>query len=635
MNAKWFLYMIFILSGLSVRTSAQQDENFFFYSADDIKNIKSSSRLPWGMKILDRFRQTVDGRRKHSLTVPVLEGGHGHHYFCPVHNTQFVFDWESPKGHYCELCGKKWSGVDKYDWAWVNFVHGENLKYLMANMYLYLATDKKEYAANIKEILLDLSYKYPGYIVHDRERKYTPGYSGKMFSQSLDEAVWAIDAARAYMVAAAEMSVAERRQIETGFLRPCAALLMESHDKGNWQVWHNGGIIALGVALKDDSIINVALNKPVLGYYDMMEKNVYADGWWNEGSVVYHFYPLRSLLLSAEALRCRDIDLYDEKLRNMFMSPVNLLYADLTFPSHNDGWYGTSLTSQCNLYEIMALRTGKPEYARLLRLCYDRVPRTSPEALINGMDLSGDIPAIHPESHLFPDLGVGVLRSGERTVVLKNGPYGGLHGHPDKLSVSIHDGKKEILPDLGTTAYGVPDCYAWYQKTIAHNTVTVDGRPQEHTTGIIRQFQTTRNGGRIEAETDSAYPGVKMNRSLSLDRKKLKDRFICRSGENHVFDYTLILRKPAITEGIRDTLPEYERISEVVRQDGKGTFTFITSGGVQVSVRVRSVSGYELFSGKAPGIPPTGTQEGEEVYPLIFRVKGKNMDIEAIWEFTK
>lgn len=85
--------------------------------------------------------------------------------------------------------------------------------------------------------------------------------------------------------------------------------------------------------MKNDSIINAALNKPDLGYYDMQKKNVYNDGWWNEGSVVYHFYPLRAILLSAEAVRCRHINLYDEKVINMFLSPVNMLYSDLMFPS--------------------------------------------------------------------------------------------------------------------------------------------------------------------------------------------------------------------------------------------------------------------------------------------------------------
>ena len=88
-------------------------------------------------------------------------------------------------------------------------------------------------------MLLDLSRKNHAYKIHDRERKYNPGTSGKLFSQSLDEAVWAIDAARAYLVASKAMTSEEQRQIKNGFLRPCAELLMGSRDKGNWQVWHN------------------------------------------------------------------------------------------------------------------------------------------------------------------------------------------------------------------------------------------------------------------------------------------------------------------------------------------------------------------------------------------------------------
>lgn len=134
-----FIYLLFFVG----TAFAQQDENFYFYSPEDIDHIKSSSKTKWGKTILGELTETIVEREKHSLTIPTLEGGHGHHYFCPVHNTQFVFDWESPKAHYCTVCEKKWNGVDKYDWAWVNFVHGANLDYLKANMYLYLATDEK------------------------------------------------------------------------------------------------------------------------------------------------------------------------------------------------------------------------------------------------------------------------------------------------------------------------------------------------------------------------------------------------------------------------------------------------------------------------------------------------------------
>ena len=177
MRAGRFLLCLFLC--LTGTAFAQQDADFYFYSEADVGNIRTSSATEWGRQILDGLQAVVDEREKHSLAIPTLEGGHGHHYFCPIHNTQFVFDWESPTGHYCTVCGKKWSGVDKYDWAWVNFVHDANLKYLKANMYLYLATDSARYARNIASMLLDLSKKYPAYKIHDRERKYTPGTSGR------------------------------------------------------------------------------------------------------------------------------------------------------------------------------------------------------------------------------------------------------------------------------------------------------------------------------------------------------------------------------------------------------------------------------------------------------------------------
>ena len=434
------------------------------------------------------------------------------------------------------------------------------------------------------------------------------------------------------------MTDAERSAIVLGFLRPCAELLMTSRDKGNWQVWHNGGIMALGVALKNDSIIRVALEKPVLGYYDMMKYHVYDDGWWNEGSVVYHFYPLRAILLSAEAVRCRGIDLYDSKMVNMFLSPVQLLYPDMMFPSQNDGWYGTTLFGQLGLYEIVALRTGHPTLKQILAACYgrDSVKRNFPEALINGMKLDGAQSAdsfVSLSSHLFPDLGVGVLRYQDKTVVLKDGPSGGLHGHPDKLSISIHDGRREILPDLGTTAYGVPDCYAWYRRTISHNTVTVDGRDQQPTKGTIVRFEVTPTGGSMEAMTDSAYIGVNMRRSLTLDKRCLTDRFVCRSDSEHVYDYVLILRDPVDIPAMQnDTLPEYERISAVRKAEGRSALSLSMADGTRLTLKADAP--FECFTGVAPGIPPTGLKPGADVYPLVIRTKGKDLDIEAIWNLA-
>ncbi|WP_106832002.1 heparinase II/III domain-containing protein [Parabacteroides pacaensis] len=624
----YILFLFGVLSFQALSCYAQQDKDYYFYTPEEIQTLKKSATTRWGKKIVAKLQDEIDNRLQHSMVVPSVEGGHGHHYFCPIHNTQFVFDWESPDAHYCQACGKKWENVDRYNWAWINVVHNENLKFLKANMYMYLITGKKIYAEHIIRLLSDYAAKYPGYIEHDRERKATTAYSGRMFAQSLDEAVWAIDAARAYLVASEVMTADEKQQIREGYLKICANMLLNRSDKGNWQIWHNGAIASLGVALKNDSIIHLALKKPSLGYEDMLEKNVYDDGWWNEGSIVYHFYPLRSLLLTAEAVRCRRINLYGKKLYNMFSAPVNMLYPDLTFPSQNDGWYGTSLVSQASLYEIVSLRYPDPLFKNLLALCYRKTERNSPEALFNGETLPEDVRLLDLKSYLFPNLGVGILRSKNNMLVVKYGPSGGLHGHPDKLTLTLHNGESEVFPDLGTPAYGVPDCYTWYRKSISHSTVTIDGKDQLPSTGQLIYFHPSSSGGKIKVCVDSAYKNVKMLRSVSLVGNKLEDKYECISDTEHTYDYVLILKEPIEFGGIEDTsiLKNYERISHVKQKKLQGSLQFALSNAT-VSIQVNSNKEVYVISGVAPGIPPSGTQEGKNVYPLIIRVKDKKMDI--------
>ena len=69
------------------------------------------------------------------------------------------------------------------------------------------------------------------------------------------------------------------------------------------------------------------------------------------------------------------------------------------------------------------------------------VSRTSAEALFNPVSMEQKGKPEYGKSTYFKDLGVGVLRYQDKTVVLKYGPYGGGHGHPDKLSISIHNVK--------------------------------------------------------------------------------------------------------------------------------------------------------------------------------------------------
>ena len=624
----------------------ESPEGFYFFSTDDVAHIRESAKTDWGGRIVASMRRSVDERLTHDMEVPTMEAGHGHFYVCPIHNVTFTFRWDHPTAHYCAACDREYRGVNRYNWGWVNFVHAHNLTFLTNCMYLYLATGESRYAEYIRDMLLDYSNMYPDYMVHNAWRKPSEAHSGKMFGQSLDESVWFSSAARAYVAVRGTLTGAQQRKIERDLFRQGADLLLRRRDGGNWQVWHNCGLTALAVALRDDGLIRVALDDPQCGYRTLMARHVYADGWWNEGSPIYHFYPLGAVVMTADAVRCRNIDLYDEQLYNMFASPVRGVYPDLTFPAHNDGWYGESLIAQAGLFEAAYARFRDPLFRDVLAQCYRYVERGGGYALLNPERIAPASEPLRQESFRFEDAGFALLRSPEATVVLKYGPHGGGHGHPDKLSISVHDGRKELVSDFGTSAYGAPDYTKWYRKTLAHNTVTVDGRDQSETAGEFVAFESRPDGGMVAARADRAYPGVEMSRRLTLKGAGLSDRFVCRSDGTHRYDYVLLFNeRPALNGkslGAASFGEEpYARIRNAERYAFKRGFVIRTG---DAEVRIDASAPVEVFVGEASGIPPTNpgvkTVSGSEkrpvqpAYPVIVRMTGRTMTIDAQWKIN-
>lgn len=628
-----------------VSEGQQSSDAYWFFSSDEIVRMRESARTEWGEQILRGMQRNVEERMTHNMEVPTLEAGHGHFYVCPIHNVTFTFRWDYPTAHYCAACNKEYRGVSRYNWGWVNFVHAANQGFLMNCMYLYLATNKICYARYIRDMLLDYANMYPGYMVHDAWRKPSEAHSGKMFGQSLDEAVWFSYAARAYVAVRETLTEAQRQKIELNLFRQAADLLLRRRDSGNWQVWHNCGLVALGIALRDDHLISVALDDAQCGYYTLMAKHVYSDGWWNEGSPIYHFYPLAAIMMTADAVRCRNIDLYDNQLYNMLASPVRGVYADLTFPAHNDGWYGESLVAQSGLYEVAYARFGDPLFRNVLAQCYRFVSRGSGYALLNPETIAPASQPLKQMSYCFSDAGFALLRSENATVVMKYGPHGGGHGHPDKLSISLHDGKRELLSDFGTSAYGAPDYTRWYRRTLAHNTVTVDGQDQAATTGKLITFEAHCNGGTIKACADSAYRDVKMCRTLKLAGMKLTDQFVCQSVKSHCYDYVLLFNsRPQLGgrkgKSVTFSSAPYNCIQNVNRFVFNSDFTISVDGA---EIRMKVSAPVEVFVGEASGIPPTNpgvkTIFGSEnrpvlkSYPVIIRVKEqRSVTFEAQWE---
>ena len=70
------------------------------------------------------------------------------------------------------------------------------------------------------------------------------------------------------------------------------------------------------------------------------------------------------------------------------------------------------------------------------------------------------------------------------------GPHGFLsiaaHAHADALSVEVRHGGVDILADPGTYCYhGEPEWRTYFQSTIAHNTIEIDGQWQSVRGGAV------------------------------------------------------------------------------------------------------------------------------------------------------
>ena len=161
---------------------------------------------------------------------------------------------------------------------------------------------------------------------------------------------------------------------------------------------------------------------------------------------------------------------------------------------------------------------------------------------------------------------MGILRSGtgntQTCLTFKATSHGLSHGHYDKLSIVLYDNGSCILPDYGAVRFlniepkdgggYTKENHTWGSQTIAHNTVTVDGKSdfngdfklssQHHSD--LNYFDANNPAIQVVSAAESnAYKGVKMNRTTALITNKafeypvVLDIYSVKSDSTHQLDF--------------------------------------------------------------------------------------------------
>ncbi len=154
-----------------------------------------------------------------------------------------------------------------------------------------------------------------------------------------------------------------------------------------------------------------------------------------------------------------------------------------------------------------------------------------------------------PESKLFPDSGLAVMRAGDRQIILDAGPFGAGgagHSHSDTLSLVVRAGGRPILIDPGTYAY-TRDARMrdWFRSSAAHNTVQIDGLNQGETAGpfrwktvpSVRWIEWTTTPQQDAAEAECSYAGFIHRRRVVFEkphRVLVSDTILGPAGEHEL-----------------------------------------------------------------------------------------------------
>lgn len=478
------------------------------------------------------------------LAFPPRGGQHNQWYQCDV--CQIGLQTVDDQHHRCPRCDKVYTGAP-YDDVIFARQHRANLHRAVQTAWAYAITGEERFARAAAAVLGGYAERYTKYPYHTSARLPIGNSGGHLFEQTLNEAnhlAEHIAPAFDLIYDAPCLSDAERTLIAQGLIRPMLKNI-DKHKagKGNWQTWHNAGMLAGGAVLGDIEWVRKAIAAPRNGFEYQMQVSVSPDGMWYENSWGYHFYTLGALVRIVEVARRLEIDLWSHPaLKKMFTTPVQYAMPDGSLPRFGDDvrtrvqTAGEYLEYAWHAYRDPALLPYLPNPPTWNSVLLGRESERRPER-----------PALG--SQLFPDAGHAILRSGDpagMAAVLTFGPYGGFHGHFDKLSFVWFGYGRELGVDPGraaSQAYRLPVHTRWYKATLGHNTVLVDRQSQRPAAGELESFGTGQGDGsqlaipHVVARCRDAYPGVQQRRLLCLLPAYLLVADVLTSDESHQYDW--------------------------------------------------------------------------------------------------
>ncbi|GAB5380197.1 MAG: hypothetical protein Alis3KO_25060 [Aliiglaciecola sp.] len=462
--------------------------------------------------------------------------------------------------------------------------HKKNYQLMFDAGMVYQLSEDTKYADYVRDMLLEYAKLYPTIDVHPK-RKVKSQNPGKLFWQSLNEAVWLVYTIQAYDLIYDSLDTSHINTIEQNLLRPVALFLSEGQPSTfnkvhNHGTWATAGVGMAGYVMSEPEWVEKALydleKSGEGGFLKQLDELFSPQGYYNEGPY-YQRYALMPFVTFAKAIN------NNEAHRNIFQhrdgvllkaidTTIQLSYNGLFYPI-NDAIKSKGIDT-IELVHGVTVAYGLTEDPGFLDIAQQQNQiilsgdgLKVAQALDQGLDKPYQFRSV-----AFGDGSDGkqgalvIMRSqmgGEKAVLFKPAAQGLGHGHFDKLTWQFYDQGQEIVSDYGAARFlnveakfggrYLPENKSYAKQTVAHNTVVVDETSHfggdveigNQNAPTLNFFESNAFGSVSSGEINTAYPGVKLERTLALvNLSELEtsiaiDLFSVEAEDKHQFDLPL------------------------------------------------------------------------------------------------
>ncbi|MCP8898070.1 alginate lyase family protein [Gilvimarinus xylanilyticus] len=474
--------------------------------------------------------------------------------------------------------------------------HKRNYKAMYAAALQYQISGDTRYSHYVAEMLSAYADMYPQLDLHPEKKEQTPG---KLFWQSLNEAVWLVYTSQAYDMVAETFSDELRDRLKNNLLFPVADYLSKGqpqtfdkiHNHGTWAV---AAVGMVGYATGRDDYVEQALKgldrRGNSGFYKQLDELFSPDGYYTEGPY-YQRYALMPFVWFAKAIETNEPDKAIFKYRDGILlkaiyTTLELSYNGLFLPI-NDAIKDKGIKTE-ELVQALAIAydiTADKSLSDIARQ-QERVSLSAGGVALSKIIAEGEVVPYNYPSKVYRDGADGeqgaltLLRSGDNEsgtlVVAKNTSQGMGHGHYDRLSWQFYDDGHEVVTDYGAARYlNVEAKYGghyltenktWAKQTVAHNTLVVDKASQFDTdldkanknpaeqVAFIQDNVADISIGRI----NTAYEGVQLTRIQALVKPKSIEPFVIdvvsiESDTQHLYDLPLHFNGQVIDHNLENS----------------------------------------------------------------------------------